>query len=72
MIGSGLFVRFGEVFEGFLPGAPPARRVLRAEPARDGARGPHDRPRLPARRPIDVRVESIARNEGKVELARVV
>ena len=69
LIGSGLFVRFGEVFEGFLPGAAAAGRVLRAEPRPATA--------LAGRRsgrtyrlgdPIEVRVESIARGEGKVEL----
>ena len=66
LIGSGLFARFGEVFEGFLPGAAPAGRVLRAEP--------HRRPRSSGRRtgrtyrlgdPIAVRVESIAQGRGE-------
>ncbi len=69
LIGSGLFVRFGTVFEGFLP----ARR-LPAEFFELNATGTA----LAGRRtgkayrlgdPIEVRVESIARDEGKVELA---
>ena len=47
----GLFVRFGEVFEGMLPARRLPRRVLRAERDRDGARRPPQRPPLPARRP---------------------
>ena len=49
LIDSGLFVRFGEVFEGFLPVAPPRRRLLPARPARDGAGRAARRP-LAARR----------------------
>ena len=68
MIGSGLFVRFGEVFEGFVP----ARR-LQGEfyelsdlgTALVGRRS-GKRHRLGDR--IAVRVESIASAEGKVEL----
>jgi ribonuclease R len=68
-IGSGLFIRFGEVFEGFLP----ARR-LRGEFFELNATGTA----LVGRRSggayrlgdeLAVRVESIARGEGKVELA---
>ncbi len=49
LIGSGLFVRFGEVFEGFLPGPAPARRVLPVERPRDRDGGPHDGPHVPPR-----------------------
>ena len=69
LIGSGLFVRFGEVFEGFLPARRLPRRVLRAEHAGDGARGRRSGRTYRLGDPIEVRVESIARNEGKVELA---
>ena len=69
LIGSGLFVRFGEVFEGFLP----ARRLGGEyfEPNDLGTA-------LAARRggrsfrlgdPIAVRVERIEKHEGKVELS---
>ena len=66
LIGSGLFVRFGRRVRGVPAGAPPARRVLRAEPARHRAR----RAAAPAARyrlgdPIEVRVESIARTRAR-------
>jgi ribonuclease R len=69
MIGSGLFVRFGGVFEGFVP----ARR-LPGEFFELNATGTALVGRRSGRTyrlgdPIDVRVDSIARNEGKVELA---
>ena len=68
MIGSGLFVRFAEVFEGFLP----ARR-LHGEFFELNQLGTALAGRTTGRTyrlgdPIEVRVESIARNEGKVEL----
>ena len=67
-IGSGLFVRFGEVFEGFLP----ARR-LRGEFFELNQLGTSLAGRTTGRTyhlgdAIEVRVESIARSEGKVEL----
>jgi ribonuclease R len=69
LIGSGLFVRFGEVFEGFLP----ARR-LHGEFFELNGLGTALAGRTTGRTyrlgdGISVRVESIARNEGKVELA---
>ena len=69
LIGSGLFVRFGEVFEGFLP----ARR-LHGEFFELNQVGTALVGRTTGRRyrlgdPLAVRVESIAKNEGKVELA---
>jgi ribonuclease R len=69
MIGSGLFVRFGEVFEGFVP----ARR-LHGEFFELNQLGTALRGRSTGRSyrlgdRIAVRVESITRNEGKVELA---
>jgi ribonuclease R len=69
LIGSGLFARFGGVFEGFLP----ARRLPgeffelnRTGTALEGRRSGR---RYRLGDPITVRVESIARHEGKVELA---
>ena len=68
VIGSGLFIRFGEVFEGFLP----ARRLhgeffeINALGTALAGRATGRTYRLGDR--IDVRVESIRRNEGKVEL----
>jgi ribonuclease R len=69
MIGSGLFARFGEVYEGFLP----ARR-LPGEFFEPNATGTALAGRRSGRRyrlgdPITVRVESIAKHEGKIELA---
>jgi ribonuclease R len=69
LIGSGLFVRFGEVFEGFLP----ARR-LHGEFYELNGLGTALAGRTTGRRyrlgdAIEVRVESISRNEGKVDLA---
>ncbi len=69
MIGSGLFVRFADVFEGFLP----ARR-LHGEFFELNQLGTALAGRTTGRTyrlgdAIGVRVESIARNEGKVELA---
>jgi len=68
VIGSGLFIRFGEVFEGFLP----ARR-LHGEFFELNALGTALAGRSTGRTyrlgdPIEVRVESIRRSEGKVEL----
>jgi ribonuclease R len=69
-IGSGLFVRFGEVFEGMLP----ARR-LHGEFYELNATGTALVGRRSGRRfrlgdPIRVRVDSIAKQEGKVDLLR--
>jgi ribonuclease R len=69
LIGSGLFVRFGDVFEGFLP----ARR-LHGEFYELNRLGTALVGRTTGRRyrlgdPIEVRVETIRRNEGKVDLS---
>jgi ribonuclease R len=69
VIGSGLFVRFGDVFEGLLP----ARR-LRGEFYELNTTGTALVGRRSGRRfrlgdRIGVRVEHIARSEGKIELA---
>jgi ribonuclease R len=69
VIGSGLFVRFGDVFEGLLP----ARR-LRGEFFELNTTGTALVGRRSGRRfrlgdRIGVRVEHIARSEGKIELA---
>jgi ribonuclease R len=69
LIGSGLFVRFGAVFEGFLP----ARR-LPGEFFELNATGTALVGRRTGRtyrlgHPIAVRIESIAKSEGKIELA---
>jgi ribonuclease R len=69
VIGSGIFVRFGDVFEGFLP----ARR-LRADwfeptPLGTALVGRRGGGTFRLGDPIDVRVERIERADGKVELA---
>ncbi len=69
LIGSGLFARFGGVYEGFLP----ARR-LPGEFFELNATGTALQGRRTGRSyrlgdPIAVRVESITRAEGKIELA---
>jgi len=69
VVPSGLFARFGQVFEGFLPA-----RKLHGEFFEINALGTSLAGRRTGRTyrlgdPIEVRVESIARNEGKVELA---
>jgi ribonuclease R len=69
LINSGLFCRFGEVFEGFLP----ARRLhgeffeLNGLATKLAGRTTGRSYRLGD--PIEVRVESIARSEGKVDLS---
>ena len=69
LIGSGLFARFGDVFEGFLPA-----RKLHGEFFELNKLGTALAGRTTGRKyrlgdAIKVRVDSIARNEGKVELA---
>ena len=70
MIGSGLFIRFGEVFEGFLP----VRRlhgyyeINELETALVGRRGGRI---FRLGDPVDVSVEEIRRTEGKVGLRPV-
>jgi ribonuclease R len=69
VIGSGLFARFGHVFEGFLP----ARR-LPGEFFELNATGTALVGRRSGRKyrlgdPIEVRIEGVARHEGKIELA---
>src|SRR5262249_37946714 len=68
LIGSGLFARFGEVFEGFLPA-----RLLGGHSFEPNVLGPGPEGGRRGRRfrlgdPIEVRVESIDRADGKVSL----
>jgi ribonuclease R len=69
LIGSGLFVRFGEVFEGFLP----ARRVpgdyFELNPLGTALEGRRNGGRYRLGGGVDVRVEKIEKPEGKVELS---
>ena len=71
MIASGLFIRFGDVFEGYLP----ARRLPGDYFELNEARNSHVRPagrraRYRLGDPIEVFVEKIERAEGKVELSQ--
>jgi len=69
LIGSGLFVRFGEVFEGFLPARRLPGEFFELNPTGTALVGRSTGRRFRLGDAIEVRVESIARNEGKVELA---
>jgi ribonuclease R len=69
LIGSGLFVRFGEVFEGFLPARRLHGEFFVLNPLGTALAGRTTGKKYRLGDPLDVRVESIARNEGKVELA---
>jgi len=70
LIGAGLFVRFGEVFEGFLPARRLHGEFFELSPLATALVGRTTGRRFRLGDGIEVRVEQIARNEGKVELAR--
>ena len=69
LIGSGVFVRFGEVFEGFLPARRLHGEFFELNPLGTALVGRQTGRRHRLGDAIEVRVESIARHEGKVELA---
>ena len=69
LIGSGLFVRFGEVFEGFLPARRLHGEFFELNPIGTALAGRTTGKKYRLGDSLEVRVESIARNEGKVELA---
>jgi ribonuclease R len=69
MIGSGLFVRFGEVFEGFLPARRLSGEYYELNELATALVGRTTGRRYRLGDGIAVRVESIARTEGKIELA---
>ncbi len=69
MIGSGLFIRFGEVFEGFLPARKLQGEFFELNPTGTALVGRRSGRKYKLGSDIAVRVESIARGEGKVELA---
>ena len=69
LIGSGLFVRFGEVFEGFLPARRLPGEFFELTPLCTALKGRTSGRAYRLGDPLRVRVESIAKNEGKVELA---
>ncbi|MEI8105063.1 MAG: RNB domain-containing ribonuclease [Actinomycetes bacterium] len=69
MIGAGLFVRFGGVFEGFVPARRLPGEYFELNPTGTALVGKRSGRRYNLGDPIAVRVESISRHEGKVELA---
>ena len=69
LIGSGVFVRFGDVFEGFLPARRLHGEFFELNPIATALVGRTTGRRYRLGDAIEVRVESIARHEGKVELA---
>ncbi len=69
MIGSGLFVRFGDVFEGMLPARKLPGEFFELNETGTALVGRRSGRRYRLGDPIEVRVESIVKHEGKVELA---
>jgi ribonuclease R len=69
LIGSGLFVRFGDVFEGFLPARRLHGEFFELNDLATALVGRSTGRRHRLGDAIDVRVEHVARNDGKVELA---
>jgi len=69
LIDSGLFVRFGEVFEGFLPARRLGGDYFEANDLGTALEGRRGGGTYRLGDPIGVRVEKIERAEGKVELA---
>jgi len=68
MIGSGLFVRFGEVFEGFLPARRLPGEFFELNETATALAGRRSGRAYRLGEAITVRVESITRGEGRVEL----
>jgi ribonuclease R len=69
MIGSGLFVRFGGVFEGYLPARRLPGEYFELNPTGTALAGRRTGRTYRLGDPIEVRVEQIVASEGKVELA---
>jgi ribonuclease R len=69
MIGSGLFARFGEVFEGFLPARRLAGDYFELNEKGTALAGRRGGRTYRLGDPIDVVVERIEKAEGKVELS---
>ena len=68
-IGSGLFVRFGDIFEGFLPARRLPGDYFELNPLGTALKGRRSGTTYHLGDPIEVRVEGIRRSEGKVELS---
>jgi ribonuclease R len=71
LISSGLFARFGGVFEGFLPARRLPGEFFELNPTGTALVGRRSGRSYRLGDPIEVRVEGVARHEGKVELAPV-
>jgi ribonuclease R len=69
LIGSGLFVRFGDVFEGFLPARRLPGDYFELTPLGTALVGRRSRRRYRLGDAIDVRVQELRKTEGKVELS---
>jgi ribonuclease R len=69
LIGSGIFVRFGDVFEGFLPARRLPGDYFELSTLGTAMLGRRGGGRFRLGDPVDVRVERIDRPEGKVELS---
>jgi ribonuclease R len=69
LIGSGLFARFGEVFEGFLPARQLPDDYFELNPLGTALVGRRSRRTYRLGDPIEVRVADIRRSEGKIGLA---
>jgi ribonuclease R len=69
VIGSGLFARFGEVFEGYLPARRLAGDYFELNDLGTALVGRRGGGTLRLGDPIEVRVESIDKSQGRVELA---
>ncbi|MBA3843218.1 MAG: VacB/RNase II family 3'-5' exoribonuclease [Actinobacteria bacterium] len=69
VINSGLFIRFGEVFEGFLPARRLHGQFFELNKFGTALAGKITGKAFRLGDPIDVRVERIAKNEGKVDLS---
>jgi ribonuclease R len=71
VIGSGLFVRFDDVFEGFLPARRLPGDYFEASPLGTALRGRRSKGTFRLGDPIEVGVERIERHTGKVEVSPV-
>jgi ribonuclease R len=71
LIGSGLFVRFGGVFEGFLPARRLREDYFELNPLGTALRGRRGGGTYRLGDAVSVRVEKLERSSGKVELSLV-
>jgi ribonuclease R len=69
VIPSGVFVRFGEVFEGYLPARRMQGDYFQVNDLGTALVGRRGGQRYRLGDPLDVKVEDIRRSEGKVELS---